>query len=605
GNDVTVLLGGSVLPFNFPTHFPVGHAPVQVAAGALDGDSNVDVAATCSETSELVILHGNGAGALGSPFFIPAGYWPTGICIADVDANGRPDVLVANPSQQATFTAYLTSSAGDLFLPGSLQGGVTTNGVAAADLNGDGLPDLASTHYDPPSTVRVWLQQPSVGFVTSQSLAVGPHPYAIVAVDLDLDGVLDLAAANEGTNSVAVLHGAGGGAFASPVSFAAGSAPRGLAVADLDADGLPDLVAANWVPSGLSVLFDAPGGILQPPVTQPSGGNSALTPRILDFNLDGLADVAVTNVGSKNVVAWKNNGAGGLVFASATVVGTQPTALVAGDWNGDGLADLATACGESNDRVWRLTGNGQGSFTAVEDWLVDSDPTTLLAADVDLDGRTDLVLALEPGSQLAIMRGDASGAFLAPVRFATVRNPNSIAAVDLEGDGRVDLVAGSFTTSATNIAIALHRNVALPPAGMTSFGVGTPGCFGFLGLATKGEATLGDSSFGLRATNAPPHSIGLGLLGDAADLAGSDPFGLGVTLHVDLFATSFLVGLDFSSDAGGTAFAPAPIPNLPGIVGVSFEAQSLWLEAPAAGWSCSTAIVPLVSSRGLTFTVAP
>jgi hypothetical protein len=103
----------------------------------------------------------------------------------------------------------------------------------------------------------------------------------------------------------------------------------------------------------------------------------------------------------------------------------------------------------------------------------------------------------------------------------------------------------------------------------------------------------------LTCDNAPPFALGLGLVTDSQDLAGSDPFGLGVILHCDFIFKTEIVALDFYSDGSGySETAGATIPNNPALVGNTFFAFALW------SWtSCSLPPTNLSSSMGLAMTL--
>ena len=82
---------------------------------------------------------------------------------------------------------------------------------------------------------------------------------------------------------------------------------------------------------------------------------------VTDFNGDGKQDLVIANYGSNNITVLLGNGVGGFTPASNSpfTVGTSPQSVVVGDFNGDGIPDLAVAFGGG---VRVLLGNGDGTF---------------------------------------------------------------------------------------------------------------------------------------------------------------------------------------------------------------------------------------------------
>ncbi|MFN0205162.1 MAG: FG-GAP repeat protein [Planctomycetota bacterium] len=140
--------------------------------------------------------------------------------------------------------------------------------------------------------------------------------------------------------------------------------------------------------------------------------------------------------------------------------------------------------------------------------------------------------------------------------------------------------------------------------GSVSYGTGTPGCAGTHTLGLTHAPTINSPVFAITCDNAPPLSLGLAIITDSQDLAGSDPFGLGVLLHADLILPTEVITLDFYSDGTGySETAGATIPNNPTIVGNIYYACALW------AWPTSTCTLPgfnpynLSTSRGLAITI--
>jgi len=214
------------------------------------------------------------------------------------------------------------------------------------------------------------------------------------------------------------------------------------------------------------------------------------------------------------------------------------------------------------------------------------------------------VFTRRESSQLIVLPPAGGGAF-GPMRtFAAPVQPRALAIADFDGNGAADVVLCTDSVPG-DIAgrVSLLHNLRSSPAGTALYGTGTPGCLGVLGLAANQPAHVGSDDFAFLCTNAPPNALGLGLQSDVADVAGSDPFGLGVALHVSLFGTPNVKGFDFESDAGGIGFAEVPIASDPGLSGATLFVQAIWLEAPAQ--SCSPSPFHLISSKGLSYAIAP
>jgi hypothetical protein len=137
---------------------------------------------------------------------------------------------------------------------------------------------------------------------------------------------------------------------------------------------------------------------------------------------------------------------------------------------------------------------------------------------------------------------------------------------------------------------------------LVSYGAATPGCAGSPVLSATPAPFVNTPSFTLRSTLAPPSSLGLVLLTNVPDVVGSDPFGIGVQLHVDLFFSTEVITLDAFSDAFGDCAVPAGIANNPLLGGLTYYGQILW------AWPFSTCFVPpynLSTTQGLAITIQP
>jgi hypothetical protein len=109
-----------------------------------------------------------------------------------------------------------------------------------------------------------------------------------------------------------------------------------------------------------------------------------------DFNQDGITDLAVLNASASTIQIFlgTNNGSGAFTMGNTLTTGPTPVGLVAGDFNGDGFLDLAVAAG---DGVEVLYGTGGGAFNSYVTTTVSSEAaSSLTVADFNNDGLPDI-----------------------------------------------------------------------------------------------------------------------------------------------------------------------------------------------------------------------
>src|SRR5262245_49426803 len=107
------------------------------------------------------------------------------------------------------------------------------------------------------------------------------------------------------------------------------------------------------------------------------------------------------------------------VTPPAYPAGTNPTAMVTSDFNGDGLPDIATTDQTTPGKVSVLLNTGGGVFgTAASFPTGGSSPSSLALGDVNGDGRTDLVVTNSNSATVAVLRGSGTGLFRRPITYA-------------------------------------------------------------------------------------------------------------------------------------------------------------------------------------------
>ena len=421
----------------------------------------------------------------------------------EVSGLGYMDVLVpytlavTQPAGTYLRGGQLTTQATGLPGPGG-SGGPFSQAMGVGDFNEDGFPDIASGAFVCGGTCAGVYTRKTDGTgynYPTAAQAVSTSNTTVVGTgvaDFNQDGHLDAAFVTNGFGIV-VGFGDGTGALTSTNFYPSyGSSPNTLKVADLNNDGYPDIVISNSVTSsgGLIVMINDGAGKFV--VNTLQSAKSYYSVAVADFNGDGVADLAAMNQTSSS--DWGLDlflGLGGgrfgapqhVSFFIASCVGTTAqctrpavqtapppsAALVAGDFNGDGIADLAFIDKPENgqplspaivvalasvDASHNVTFNlsSQGPIAQTQS----NPPYYLTAGDVDGDGNLDLVWERTGAAgsvELQFGAGDGSFGNQVDIPYSFIGTNVGLRLADLDGDGLPDLagpvVAGDSSGSAT------------------------------------------------------------------------------------------------------------------------------------------------------------
>ncbi len=448
GLDVLVNNGDGT--FQPPTEILGGDSIGVMTVGDFTGDGSSDLAFASSLGGVAILLRQPG-GLLKAPTNLSTGAGTSSLQTADLRLAGIADLIVANA--QTNSVGVLLGNGDGSFQPQATYAvGNNPEEVIAADLLGNGIPDLVTANQDGQS-LSVLLGRGDGTFQAAQTVTLtAPSNYApvrVVAGDFERNGTVDLVVLEGSTTGAAgliLLHGHGDGTFTQePFQTIAAQASNlfdqiTFQAADLAGDGNLSLILAADQSGG--------GGV----AILPGNGDGTFGPtRFLDLGTDlndGITSVALADlrgigvldlvVSSFNlfrgddVIVALGNGDGTFQRPVRYLATGAATSVVVGDFNGDGVPDVAVGeqgllGGAGNlSTLSVLAGNGDGTFGPPTNYAATSVPRNLVTADFNGDGALDLALFNQASGNVSVVFNANDGT--APGRGAAVRLPHHTAA---------------------------------------------------------------------------------------------------------------------------------------------------------------------------------
>jgi len=440
--------------------------------------------------------------------------FPSSVATADLNGDGQPDLVVTNDLTGSPGTVGVLLANGDgTFRPAVAYstGGAGPTWVAVADVNGDGKPDLIVTNSNQCSpvscgngTVSVLLGNGDGTFQTAVSHDAGASGAESVAVaDVNGDGKPDLIVTTFYPGCVGVLLGNGDGTFRPVVTNCIPANLYAVAVGDFNGDGKPDLVVTTNSSDGVFVFLNKGDGTFLHTRTYNIGGGYAHSVAVADVNLDGKLDLVVANsAGAVNlpntVGVLLGNGDGTFRLGEVLNPGgySEVAAVAVADVSGDGRPDIMvtnlcfspTKC---TGVMGLLLGHGDGTFSPAEKYAIlsPSGSSTIAVADMNGDGWPDVAV------------GGFDYVGLVSVLLNTAGHVPSTTAISTSGTPSLVGQPVTFTATVTSKYGTIPNGESVTfYDGNTTIGIGTGTTAG--GMASFTTSSLTGTTHNIRGTYA-------------------------------------------------------------------------------------------------------
>lgn len=477
------------ISFQPKVDYTTGTCPNIAVPADLDGDGLPDLIAVNKIGRTLTIFQNQGTGV--SSFStvalsLPLQGNPSNVKVADIDGDGRPDIIVATGSGGSSIGIYRnTTNFASSTLPRTLSFGTRADvsissitlspGVLAiGDFDGDGRQDIAAACYNTDPAKLLILRNTNTaggGTVNSFSLSsftAGANPTfaaltsSLCVGDFNGDRMPDIAMVNQNYLSAGTLSvfrntstGPGVTSFASALSLATGVYPVDVQSGDMDGDGATDIIVTNSQSNSVALYrntYMSPATALSfsSQITLSNSLNNPAGVAVGDIDGDGKAEIVASNfVYSGSVNIYKNRSTSGsplFTDLGTFSTGKFPAGISIGDLNGDGYPEIITG----------NTGNDTGNTISV----IRNTPVPIVGAISPASPAVCLGAGISLTYSLALPAGETGAWSSSNPAIATV-NPTTGVVYGVTA-GTVNI---SYTVTVTrgNISRSVIRSLTVNP----------------------------------------------------------------------------------------------------------------------------------------------
>lgn len=372
GQFVTIALGNGDGTFQGSPHYneSYGMPTKDIAAADFNLDGNLDIIHGGGGTGVgLSLMLGTPNGVFKAPTFIDlvasANGAVTFVRTADVNGDGKPDIVCGNAKGVVVLQGFGTGK----FKP-AVTYSVSSSSYPVvgwlADLNGDGKLDIVTSNNDGTMSALLNKGPGTYAAATVFPSGTGAYPSGFLLGDFNRDSKVDIVVSDFQASDLVLLKGNGNGTFQSPVVLSSQVRPTDPIAADFNQDGKLDLAIVSGDNGGsLAILLG-------------NGNGTFTTGNTYEFFDDSTC----------------------IIYGACD---HYPWSFVAADLNGDNNLDLAIAprnpwyitcggyrCAEQYLGAVVYLGKGDGAFVEQSGWLAGTSPSWVAAGDFNSDGMPDL-----------------------------------------------------------------------------------------------------------------------------------------------------------------------------------------------------------------------
>ncbi|WP_170970960.1 IPT/TIG domain-containing protein [Ilyomonas limi] len=355
--------GSGLTPNTFvKQNYEINSEGLNVAIGDLNDDSKADIIVSTGDASQTFINTSSlGMISLKQGQNVTAGRFPLFTTIGDLNGDGKQDIAVVNLYDNTVSVSQNISENGNFSLNyiGDLATSYAPNSAAIADLDADGKPELIVSSFDTISIFKNTGNGKKISFSDRQDLAIGRISGKISIIDLDYDNRPELIVSSNSQVLVVQLLYDGRFIIGDINHYDVPGEGGDTYLGDVDGDGRTDVVVNTGNTQAVLLNQSSEGKIdLLIPATVIETGSYIIS--LSEMDGDGKVDLCT--LGLQGLSIYRNQSSlGNVSFGTAVTYKDDSYSGTAGDIDGDGKPDVVTGgvvneFGPTLFSIWRNTG---------------------------------------------------------------------------------------------------------------------------------------------------------------------------------------------------------------------------------------------------------